>query len=376
MDRQSSLLLMDSITVVATGDLVIHGQLQQPAGQGTVYDKLRSADTSFANLEIPFVKEGYPAEKLIALKCDPGHAEVLRQIGVDVVTVANNHAVDYGYEGLRMTSQTLDTIGIKHVGIGPNLAKAFEPSIKVIKGVRIAYIGVATTLPNGSGAGPSRPGVAGVRVFSKYVVDTVTIDESPGMAPFVETTTYKPDEEVLLGSIRRAKGEADVVLVAIHWGVPYGWVASTQEELATYQRPLAHAMINAGASAIFGHHPHVVQGVEIYQGAPIFYSLGNFIFSNSIVTPGDEWRTYPPYSWESLQQSFSNIGALAKVSWKDGKVEGCSMIPLTITASGEPVKASSGDIDILLGRLRALSDGYETMFRLEHEGEVCEITIS
>ena len=147
-----------------------------------------------------------------------------------------------------------------------------------------------------------------MRVFTEYVVDTVTIDESPGMAPFVETETYKPDEEVLLNTICDAKKEADIVQVAIHWGVPYGWIQNTQNEIATYQQPLAYAMIDAGASAIFGHHLHVVQGVGMSKVVPIFYSLGNFIFSNGIVTLDGGWRTYPPYSWKSLQQTLSNTG--------------------------------------------------------------------
>ena len=191
-------------------------------------------------------------------------------MGIDVVTVANNHGMDYAVEGLRETIKTLDTVKIAHVGCGENLSESFEAVVKERKGYKVAYIGVATTLPNGSGAGPTRPGLAGLRVFTKYSVDTVTLDETPGMAPFVETETYKPDEQVLLEAICEAKARADIVLVAIHWGIPYGWVPLNSNELAMYQRPLAHAMIDAGASVIFGHHPHVVQGVEFIRMPPYF----------------------------------------------------------------------------------------------------------
>ncbi|OAG45205.1 hypothetical protein AYO21_00553 [Fonsecaea monophora] len=365
-----------SVSILAAGDIVLNDKLNRTPGPGTVYDRLRAADSCFANLEMPFCKDGYPAEKLIALRCDPQHASVIREIGVDVVTVANNHAMDYGMEGLRMTSQALDRVGVAHVGTGADIFQAYAPFLKTLNGVRVAYVGVTTTLPNGAGAGASRPGLAGVRVFSKYVVDTVTIDESPGMAPFVETETYKPDEEMLLQTIRRARTRADVVLVAIHWGVPYGWIHRTQDEVATYQRPLARAMVEAGASAVFGHHPHVVQGVEWHEGCPIFYSLGNFIFSNTIVTPADSWRTYPPYDWSSLQTTLSNIGGLAKVTWSQGKVSGCSLVPITIAEDGEPVEATQQDATTLLSRLQALSKDRAIQFTLRKQNAGYEIDIT
>ncbi|EXJ79495.1 hypothetical protein A1O1_08759 [Capronia coronata CBS 617.96] len=365
-----------TFSVLAAGDLVINGPLNRPTGKGTVYDHVRSVDSCFANLEMPFSKNGYPVEKLIPLRCSPDHAPVIRDIGVDVVTVANNHGMDYGIEGLVESLGALDEVGVAHVGAGMNVSESFAPVFEDINGTKVAYIGVTTTLPNGSGAGLSRPGLAGVRVFTKYVVDTVSLDESPGMSPFAETSTYKPDEEVLLQAIKDAKAQAELVLVAIHWGVPYGWVAATQDEIATYQQPLAHAMIEAGASAIFGHHPHVVHGVEFYQDVPIFYSLGNFIFSNNIVTPDADWRTYPPYSWTSLQQTLSNIGALARLSWTGGRLSSCSLIPVTVAEDGEPLAATPGDAQVLLSRLNALSKGRGTAFELKELEQGYEIRIT
>jgi poly-gamma-glutamate capsule biosynthesis protein CapA/YwtB (metallophosphatase superfamily) len=354
-------------TILGMGDVVISGELQRGPGRGTIFDHLQAADACFANLEMPFCsKDEIAAEKLITIRCDPAHGHNIRDMGIDVVTLANNHAMDYGLPGLKATIQTIEQCEVAHVGGGMNTSEAFAPVYKTLNGLRVAFIGATTTLPNGSGAGDSRPGLAGVRVFSKFVVDTVTIDESPGMAPYVETATYKPDEETLLSAIRNAKVQADVVLVGIHWGVPFGWAANTQDELAAYQRPLAHAMIAAGASAIFGHHPHVVQGVEVFEGAPIFYSLGNFIFSNDVVTPGDGWRTYPPYSFKSLQQTLSNIGALARVGFRaDGKLAQCSLIPVTISENGEPLGATRQDAETLLARLRALSTDKHAAFKLD-----------
>ncbi|KAH8895226.1 hypothetical protein GQ53DRAFT_855387 [Thozetella sp. PMI_491] len=354
-----------SFSIIGAGDVVLNGPLRRPTGSGTVYDHLRTADSCFVNLEMPFTKHPAHAEKLITLKCDPVHTSVLTDLQIDVVTVANNHGMDFGEEGLRETIQALGSAGIAHCGGGRNRSESFAPVIKEIDGTKVAYIGVTTTLPNGSGAGPARPGLAGVRVFTKYVIDSVTIDESPGMAPFVETATYKQDEELLLAAIRDARTKASVVLVGIHWGVPYGWVAFTQSEIATYQRPLAHAMVDAGASAIFGHHPHVVHGVEFHKGVPVFYSLGNFIFSNDIVEPTTDLRTYPPYDWSSLQLSLSNIGALAKLRWSQGKLSCCSIVPITIAVEGgEPLDATANDAEVLLARLRSLSKDQGAAFSL------------
>lgn len=115
---------------------------------------------------------------------------------------------------------------------------------------------------------------------------------------------------------------------------------------------------------VVGHHPHVGHGVELHMGSPIFYGLGNFIFSNSIVKPGAEWRTYPEYRWKSLQSRLSSIGALANISWKDKQLAGCSLMPLSIARNGEPLHATHEDAELLLSRLIDLSDGLETKLRM------------
>ena len=365
-----------SIEISAVGDIVLSGALQQASGEATIYEHLRRTDSCFANLEMPFTTSNTPAEKLIALKCDPVYASIIPQLGIDVVTLANNHGMDYGIDGLHETTDALNSVNVAHVGCGVNVSESFKAVFIEKKGYRVAYIGMATTLPNGSGAGPKRPGLAGVRVFTKYIVDTVTLDETPGMAPFVETETYKPDEQVLLAAIGEAKVRADIVLVAIHWGIPYGWVPLNSSELATYQQPLAHAMIDAGASAIFGHHPHVVQGVEFYKNVPIFYSLGNFIFSNNIVTPTSGWRNYPPYNWKSLQQSLSNIGSMAKLSWTDGKLSKCSMVAITLNDNGEPIEATLEDGKIFLSRLQSLSEEHGTAISRANARSGFEVIVS
>ena len=101
------------------------------------------------------------------------------------------------------------------------------------------------------------------------------------------------------GVIRQARRDADVVVVVIHWGVPPAFLAPVQAPLADYQRPLARALVEAGADAIVVHHPHVVHGVELIDGKPVFYSLGNFVFhrlGSQLVVE----RPSPPYNWNSM----------------------------------------------------------------------------
>jgi poly-gamma-glutamate capsule biosynthesis protein CapA/YwtB (metallophosphatase superfamily) len=100
-----------SFSIIAADDVVINGPLSRPSGKGSVYDHLRSADSRFANLEMLLTKSVYNAKKLNALKTDPIHAQVIRDIGIDVVTVANNHGMEYGVEGLYDTSKAFDAVG-------------------------------------------------------------------------------------------------------------------------------------------------------------------------------------------------------------------------------------------------------------------------
>ena len=142
----------------------------------------------------------------------------------------------------------------------------------------MAVFGLASTLPPGFAAGPGRPGIAPVRARSRFYVDAVTLDEQPGMSPWVETEAVEEDVRRTCERIRSAREETDLVMIHIHWGIPNGWCAAFQGPLADYQRPLGRALIDAGADLVVGHHPHVVHGVERYKDGLIVYSLGHFLF--------------------------------------------------------------------------------------------------
>ena len=174
------------------------------------------------------------------------YVSVLQELGIRVVTLANNHTLDFGRSPLSETLHTLDAAGILRVGAGENLEEASAPRMIEAGGKTIAFLGASRVIPVGSwNAGASQAGLF---------------------------TTYDP---ALLGKkIQETRPNCDFLAVYVHWGVEY---ESMPEE---YQRELARAYIDAGADAVIGSHPHVLQGIEYYQGKPIFYSLGNFIFSN------------------------------------------------------------------------------------------------
>jgi len=256
-----------------------------------------------------------------------------------------------GPTGLHDTLTALDAAGLPHVGAGLDLEASFEPAALDSRGLRVAFLGIACTLPGGFAAGPDRPGVAPIRIFSRLVIDAVSMDENPGMSPYVETVPMPGDVERAAEAVGRARSDADVVVVGIHWGVPNGWAAQTQDELATYQRPLGHALVDAGADAVIGHHPHALHGVELYRGRPIFYSLGNFLFHSLLAADPQLSRSYPPYRWTSLRSEVNHHGGVAKLTW---------------SAAGEPVQVELRPVWLDEAGEPCLPDEHQARFAVEH----------
>ncbi|MGH3328241.1 MAG: CapA family protein [Streptomycetales bacterium] len=303
-------------TLVAGGDVMLTSAPSSPCF-ADVAEVFRGGDAAFVNLELPLTRSRAAADKMIRFRADPDRAADLAAAHITVATVANNHAFDYGPQGLSDTLAALRAHGVRAVGAGDDLDAALAPCFVDAGGVRMALLGITSTLPNGCGAGVDRPGVAPVRVLSRFVVDPVTIDEDPGISPLVETTAVGEDVRAVTRAVERAKRHADAVVVACHWGVPYGWVAQYQGELATYQQPLGRALIDAGADAVIGHHPHVLHGVEMHRGRPIFYSVGNLLFH--AFPRGAVGRSEPLYSLASLHGEINRYGAIARLHW-DGVV--------------------------------------------------------
>lgn len=204
---------------------------------------LASADYRIGNLECPIATTGEPmASKIYTFRAHPQVLAILKG-RFDAVSVANNHAGDYGKAAFLQTLDHLQASGIGSFGGGRNLAEAHQPLWIEKHGLRIAVLGYNEFKPRSFEAGPHWPGIA-----------------------------WSEDSHVE-ADIRAARtAGADIVIPYMHWG----WERERQP--TERQRHLARLMIDAGADAVVGGHPHVTQGTETYRNKPIIYSLGNFVF--------------------------------------------------------------------------------------------------
>jgi len=214
------------------------------------------ADLFVVNLECPFTDRGEKIPKNFNFRARPELSAALAAGGVDVASIANNHMIDYGPEGLFDTLAALEALGVKAFGAGRTLAEARTPAIVERNGITFAFLGYF---------------FLGERnIEPKEVIATET---QAGVAGhFSDTAALKA---MVDADVRAAKQRATHVIPFFHWGRE----GTTQPE--PYQVELAHAAIDAGAAAVIGSHPHVLQGIEVYQGKPIAYSLGNFVFGGN-----------------------------------------------------------------------------------------------
>jgi poly-gamma-glutamate synthesis protein (capsule biosynthesis protein) len=230
---------------------------------------LRSGDLCFAQLETTITDRGSRAPNArLAMRAPPEMAYAARTAGIDVMSFAGNHCLDWGYEGFDDTLAHAAAAGITLCGAGQTLEQARRPVYRQAGGRIVAVLAASSILPEGYRAEPDRAGCAPLRAHTLY--EQIEHDQ-PGTPARVRSHAHRGDLEALLGSIVEARRNADLVLVSLHWGIHM-----VPHVLAEYQIEVAHAVIDTGADAILGHHPHLLKGVELYRGKPIFYSLGNF----------------------------------------------------------------------------------------------------
>jgi poly-gamma-glutamate synthesis protein (capsule biosynthesis protein) len=243
----------------------------------------RDDDLTIINHECPSTDIVAPISKTFVFRCDPQALDEALDAGVEVANLANNHGYDHGLEGLLDSIRNMRRAGVIAVGAGEDASEADAPRYVEIGGWRIAIVGVGEVLdPLTQVATEDRPGTAVGHEFGRA-----------------------------LRAIRQAETNADLVLVTIHWGVEL----DTQPR--DYQVQEARAMIEAGADAIFGHHSHRLQPMETYQGRPIFYGLGNFV--------------WPRFSIEGSTTAVARV-----VVRPDGSITG-ALLPAEIVSDGHPV---------------------------------------
>jgi len=264
-----------SLSIFLVGDLGIHRE--KPA---TIFHPVRQwfeqADILIGNSEYPLTDRGqpWPGKREPIRRADPHIAQVLHEVGFTAVSLSNNHAMDYGVEGILQTIEVLDGSRVAHAGAGRTAKEAHTPTIIEKKGVRVALLSYTSVFFPGYSATEARPGIATVRVETHYRPTPWSLD-TPGVPLEAITMPDPGDVSAMTDDVKLARAKADVVIVAWHWGIP---ITAGHRGVLSYQRALGHAAIEAGADLVIGHHPHVLQGIEVYHGRVIFHSISHFAF--------------------------------------------------------------------------------------------------
>ena len=243
-------------------------------GLPTVRGVLSAADLAVVNLETAVTERGERAAKQYAYRTPPSTLVALRDAGVDVVTLANNHGMDYGVQGVRDTVAAAEQVGLPAVGIGLDEDRAYAPHVADVRGTRVAVIGATQVLDaaflESWVAGPDKPGLASARRTERLVAE-----------------------------VQDARTQADVVVVYLHWGRELDPCPLPR------QQELARALVDAGADVVVGAHAHVPLGGGYLDGAYVDYGLGNFIWNtkggegarSGVLTLTLEGRTVTASDW-------------------------------------------------------------------------------
>jgi poly-gamma-glutamate synthesis protein (capsule biosynthesis protein) len=427
--------------VVATGDAILtHPISGNPDPRfAAVVELLQGASVTIANLEMVFPGRGrMPSTTMhgTPLGVDPEVVPDLGRIGIDLFAMANNHATDYGTDGLVASLEELERLGLPYAGAGRTLSEARAPRYFDTPGGRVALVAAGSSNSRlALGADPGirdagRPGIAPLRLRKTHYVREDSFDAlreilaetgvdvaargitapgihfpypdrnvydpplpggfavdgvqfAPSDEPRVQTDALEPDVEELLRVVAEAGRGADLVFVSLHCheGTGGRW---NNDEPAEFLRPLAHRLIDGGAHAIFGHGPHMLRGVELYQGRPICYSLGNFIFNLEAIPafpaevyiqqgmPADSTTADlydrvtgyvdEPRFWETV---------LPRFTFEDGTLASAELHPVTLgrelprSQRGCPVLATEDDGAGILERLDRLSAPFDTAIEAE-----------
>lgn len=265
---------MTPLVIAAVGDVFV--DRPEPAGAlSGIATLLEASDVTFANFEGVLTDRHPPVPGAGDASIAPtAQAEPLRVF--DVLSLANNHALDAGHGGLADTIEALEGAAI--VGAGSSLAAASRPA--VVGGV--AFVAAASVFPMGAEAQVGAPGIAPLRVDDYYAAPFPGM-YTPGVPPQVMSVADEEDWNRLAAAVEEARAAAEVVVASVHWGDhTRPWVLTEAE------RTCAQLLVEAGADVVLGHHQHLPRGVELLDGKPVFYGLGHAVFDQPRL--GDEFR--------------------------------------------------------------------------------------
>ena len=417
----------EEFTMALTGDSIITRKLsvyEEPEFLQMI-ELIRSADMAFTNLEMLFHDyEPYPMAESGGtwMRADPALADDLVWAGFDMVSRANNHTGDYGTLGMELTTKYVAETGIVQAGAGLSLAEAREAKFLETSTARVALISISSSFAKHMGAGrsrddvPARPGLNPLRYKTTYVVPETdfeqlrqtgesldqftdmdgfprgTDEEEPGKMevfgrnfaigdePVIRMEANEDDVQEITAVVNNASRLADFTVVTIHAHEYTGRRELSPEFLHVFAR----AMIEAGADVFVTHGPHVLRGIEIYQGKPIFYSMGNFMFQNETLLrlPSDNYERYDldgnahvadfnDARYENDTEGFPTLvenweSIIAVPTFRDGKLAELQLYPISLgygaprQVRGRPLFAEQDHARKIIGDLQELSKPYGT----------------
>lgn len=286
-----------------------------------IKDELLNYTFVFANIESPICGKGNPVEdKAFVFKSNPEIAESLLGIKLDAVSIANNHILDYGIEGLKDTICFLEYHNIFHTGAGADLDSARKPAMLKYGDTQVYILAYSERPPD------------------KYFA----WENSPGTAPLILDN--------IIEDIKKYKTGKNIVLVSLHWGI------ELRNTPRLYQRDIAHRIIEAGADGIIGHHPHWSQGIELYKKKPVIYSLGNFISG-----------------FYSIEEKDNIITAFYYTRNKLTRIEIKSLAGINKDTGFQPYIIHGKEAEENLKRIKLLSQDFNTNIRISGDIGLIEV---
>jgi poly-gamma-glutamate synthesis protein (capsule biosynthesis protein) len=423
--------------VLLTGDSMITRRVTRrldPAMQRLV-ELVQSVDLAFTNLEVlPNDFRGHPVQESggTHLAARSWVLDDLLDFGFTLFACANNHSLDYGIEGLLATIEELESRELVFAGIGRNLELARTPAYLEYRSGIAALLACAATFATGQQAAaqrpelPGRPGLNPLRVETTYevtpaqlaalrdIAETLGLEQQrleriqlgfafppsdPGVFPFLEarfrpaerpavrTVPDRRDLDAILAWTRDARSRADLVIVSIHAHEQ----GATKEEPAEFLITFARSAIDNGADVVVGHGPHLLRGMELYRGKPIFYSLGNFIAQNELVEllPADAYERFRADPAMTPSQVFLQRNdnerkgfpadrrywqtVVPICEFEGNELQHIALVPVSlgfgqpVSRRGQPGLADGDEAREILERFAALSRPFGTTIRIEND---------
>jgi len=364
------------LRLLLVGDLI----LDEP-DPDTYFDPARAllqqGDVVIGHVEVPHTRRGLEQSTDVpAPPADPDHLGALARAGFHVATLAGNHMHDVGPNGIEDTVATLHGLSIATTGAGPNLAAARTPAIVERAGWRVGVLSYNCVGPREGWATSGKPGCAYVKVLTHYELDHA----SPGGPPTIYTFAAPESLEAMAADIEALRARTDAVVVALHKGVGH-----VPARLEMYERAVARAAVDAGADIVVGHHAHILRGIELHRGKPIFHGLGNFVTVTRALSVQDN-ASPERLAWARKREKLfgfapdpamptypfhpeSRHTLVASCTLHAGGAIEAGLVPCYIDGRARPVPLSAHDGQDTVDYIQQISAAAGLKLRLEWQGD-------